>query len=231
MHDGVTIDTCDAYDARLRVQRMGLTELGKRFAVNTEYLDEMAACITSIDALGRLKVVQAGLSRLVHAAMAAYMKDQIKFFTGKYVSVCVCTGRDGKKQFSSHHVIWSDRTFFGRCELVLSCHVGSLMGDTEEYNFKYWDPWWRGALEYHGADAGALPHTRRLRRNVTDEDQRRMVQVHMDYLMGKIIDLLVDDFYAHLQELDVRKVKRSHARAKARFLADNQGTLTALCNS
>jgi hypothetical protein len=123
VHDGVTIDTCDAYDTRLRVQRMGLTELGKRFAVNAEYLDEMVACITSVDALGRLKLVQGGLSRMVHAAMAAYMQDPIKLLTGWYVSVSVCTGRDGKKQFSSHHVIWRDHTFFGQCELVLSCRV------------------------------------------------------------------------------------------------------------
>jgi len=230
VHDGMTVEV-DGYGSRLRVNRMGLTELGKRFTVNTEYLDEIVSCFTSIDAPARVNLVREALSRTVHAAIAAYLRDPIKTFITKYVLVCLRTGDgacgdgacgdgacgdgacgdgacgDGAKVlYDSHHVAWNDRVFPDMCALVLSY-------DTEEHRFQYWDPWWCEPLEVPAYG---------LRRNVKDEDQRRMVQVHMDYLMGRITGTVVDAFDEQLQLLSARKAKRAHARAKTRFLADNQ---------
>ncbi len=234
VHDGIEIETDDPYAARMRVHRMWLSELGKRFAVNTEYLDEMVACITSVDALARLKVAQAALSRVVHAAMAAYLKDPIKTFITKYVMVSVRKGCGPSTQparWSSYHVSWSDRIVSGQCVLQLSCPVGRYMNDTEDHRFQYWDRWWRKPLEYHGDDDDALPGDKRVRKNVTAEDQRRIVQVHLDYLMGKITGPVLDDVFEQLHEEEAKQAKRANARAKARFLADNKAALAALCNS
>jgi hypothetical protein len=234
VHDGIHMEMDDPYVARMRVHRMWLSELGKRFAVNTEYLDEMVACITSVDALARLEVAQPALSRVVHGSMAAYLEDPIKTFIIKYVSVCVrkgCGPITHPARWSSYHVSWSDRTVSGQCVLELSCPVGRYVNDTEDHRFQYWDRGWLAPLEYHGDDAEPLPGYRRARRNVTAEDQRRMVQVHMDYLMGKITGPVVDDVFEQLHEEEAKQAKRANARAKARFLADNKAALAALCNS
>ena len=54
-----------------------------------------------------------------------------------------------------------------------------------------------------------------------------MVWVYMDYFMGKITGSVVDDFFEQKNE----EAKRANARAKARFLTENQGSLEALARN